>query len=494
MTKLTALAAGVSLLAMAACGGSVNLVPGASTTGGTTTTTSSTGTGGTATTTSASTGGTPAPDLPWSKSFGAPGIFTRGAVTRVNTDDSVVATSEAVQQSGLPAPPYHLRQFDPAGDEVADVVLDDQHLSALDADGSTVVALPVSDGASTTVAGTQVACEGGLPCTVLARVGADGTLAWARTVEAQGSSPFASIDQVQITAGGRIAVTGVFTGTLDLGAGPLSSDGGTPTLYAAELSSDGAAVWSRAIRFLLPPGPSSPWSLALGMAVSPTGDLIIGGYSAVPIDFGDGVVQAVSGPSGYFARYDTAGNVVHRGIVPSPGAYWDAHVATDGAGNAVLAAWIHGTFDLGGGTTGTPGENQLYLVRFDPAGNLLGSHMIAAGADYPDLTVFHLAADAAGDAWLCGDTGSPITLGGTPVQSVSQRDILLLKIDPAGNLVAQRQFGTTGKLACYSLVLGPTGVPVICGTMTGSADFGQGLLQAVGTADMFIAKLGPGGP
>jgi hypothetical protein len=87
-----------------------------------------------------------------------------------------------------------------------------------------------------------------------------------------------------------------------------------------------------------------------------------------------------------------------------------------------------------------------------------------------------------------------MTVAGAMVQPVSESDVLLLELDPTGNLVKQRQYGTTGQLDCGGIRFSPTGVPAIFGTMTGSVDFGQGPLQAAGPVDGFIAKLGPGGP
>jgi hypothetical protein len=226
------------------------------------------------------------------------------------------------------------------------------------------------------------------------------------------------------------------------------------------------------------------------MAVSSTGDMLISGESDAPLDYGAGVMQPVAPHNGFFARYDPAGNVLHGALLPSE-TISPIGVAVDAADNTVVAAWTNGTFDLGGGAMGTPGEDELYLIRLDPSGHFISGKSIAEGSGASDG--FGAAVDGAGNAWLCGAVVGPITVGGAPVEPVSQSDVLLLKLDPAGDVASQRQFGTSGSSHCGSIRLGPTGVPVISGGMTGSIDFGQGLLHTIGSGDVFIATLGPGG-
>jgi hypothetical protein len=273
----------------------------------------------------------------------------------------------------------------------------------------------------------------------------------------------------------------------------MTPDPNLDTIFVAELTPDGAAVWSRAIHFFpTSPGDNSGW-LYVDMAVSPTGDMFIGGGTHLPVDYGAGMVP-VSTDSTFFARYDPAGNVIHGGVLP---AYPNPvpSVAVDAAGNALLALELAGTFDLGAGAMGTSGDVQLYLARLDPKGHLLSATALTepiGGVLTSDLWFGGVAVDVTGNTWLCATvSGSPITVAGTTVQPVAKEDILLLELDPAGNLVHERQFGTTGSSECWGIRLGPTGVPAIFGTMNGSVDFGQGLLQAMGTTDGFIAKLGP---
>src|SRR5262249_28244609 len=150
--------------------------------------------------------------------------------------------------------------------------------------------------------------------------------------------------------------------------------------------------------------------------------------------------------SGFFARYDANGNVHLSGVIPSSlqGAL-PIRVMGEQPDNTAILAWAQGTFDVGAGTMGTPGKDQLYLIRFDPDGHLLSSSqpILEGPSGFPS---FAAGFDPADDLWLCADTSVPLTLGGAPVTSTSQGDLLLLHLNLAGNVLEKRQFGATGKL------------------------------------------------
>lgn len=446
--------------------------------------------------------GCTAPDAPWSKTFGAPALVGNSKLGAVAGDDGVLAVTWNFDNTAPDlgdVDPIHLRRFDPAGNPLWDEGIHTVRDAAVDADGSVIVAFSIDGDAPVSLLGTEVACAAsvaGSGCGGLARIGADGTLAWVRTLEAQGDKPWVWLDTLRIAGNGRLVVSGMFHGTIDLGSGPLAPNAEGQGVFVAELMADGAAAWGRAVHFFYPPGSSFKGWYWVDVAVSPAGDVVVAGKTQAPVDLGDGVMMPAFGyENGFFGRYDAAGNVVHRGVFAAPDTSGFPTVAVDAAGNTVVASWVRGPFDLGGGTTGAPGQLQLYLARFDPTGSLLGGKTIAevpSGQGNIDFA-FPLAIDAADNAWLCGSMAMPFALDGALVQPVSQGDALVLQLDPAGNLVSHWQFGTTGWLDCDGIRVGPGGVPVINGHLTGSVDFGQGLLQSTGDADAFIAKLGPGG-
>ncbi|APR79192.1 Hypothetical protein A7982_04539 [Minicystis rosea] len=481
-------------LAVLACAPSVETTPSGGAGGGTSIGGAGGGTtvggaGGGTTTSTGGAGGAAITDAPWSRRFGTPDLATEVFTGGVAGDDGVFAvTQESAKNDDNTwhdVSPRHLLRFDPLGNVVSDWSIDRLGRVAVAPDQSLIVTFDIIGGSSTDFLGKPVSCEADW-CTGIARVDANGTPVWIRTLEANGAQAGVTTDQLRIAENGRIVMTGLFNAKLDIGTSSLDS-GPTTGLFVAELTPDGAPAWARAIRFFYSGG-SQGW-FYLRMATSSAGDVVIGGTSEAPIDFGDGVMLPVSTQSGFFARYDASGTVVQRGSIPAPQNGEPITVAIDTMGNTTIAAWSRGAFDLDGTTLGAPGETRLHHIKLDSNGALLGSQVLIDGED--GLGSLAMAIDATNQTWLCTTLSTPLTVGGAALTPVSTSDILLLKLDPSGNVLSRRQFGTTGRSGCIGVRLGPTGVPVLAGMTTGSIDFGQGLLQTTGLRDGLIAKLGP---
>jgi hypothetical protein len=69
--------------------------------------------------------------------------------------------------------------------------------------------------------------------------------------------------------------------------------------------------------------------------------------------------------------------------------------------------------------------------------------------------------------------------------------VFALKYTPSGSVVWTKRFGDNGYDSGLFIATDLFGAPVITGRFSGTADFGQGPLQAVGAGDIFLAKLAP---
>jgi hypothetical protein len=140
-------------------------------------------------------------------------------------------------------------------------------------------------------------------------------------------------------------LVGTFTGTLDLGCGPMTS--ASAVAYAAKLGPTGACVWSRAF-------PVSQVSLL----ELPTGEPLITAPSAGSADLGCGAVAGAS----VMAKLDAAGACVwSRGFADT------VTVSPFSAGDLVVSADYTGTIDLGCGPLASVGLQDLAVGRLDGA-------------------------------------------------------------------------------------------------------------------------------
>ncbi len=230
---------------------------------------------------------------------------------------------------------------------------------------------------------------------------------------------------VAVSPAGDIVLTGVFQGSIDLGGGPLPGDPTNYSVYVAQLDPSGQHLWSHAY-----PGGRDFVSMgglpAAAVAVSPSGDVILGGDFTGTVDFGAGPFTASTGfGDGFVVAFDPAGNP--RWSVQysdDPGAPDPARpqmvesVAVDAAGNVLV---------LGFRSTGAYGA--MFAVKLDPDGNQLWRRDLSAGGTL-DAT---LRADAAGAVVVAGITYSAVDFGGIPVAaSPALGTFFRGQLDPAG--------------------------------------------------------------
>ena len=108
---------------------------------------------------------------------------------------------------------------------------------------------------------------------------------------------------------GRVAVTGSFYGSTNLGGGTISSAiccGGSSTMdiFVAQYAASGAYLWSRVIG-------SDSDEAGKGIATDPSGNVLLTGYQgSYAVDYGGGPQYSHGGNDIFFAKYSSAGSWV----------------------------------------------------------------------------------------------------------------------------------------------------------------------------------------
>lgn len=216
----------------------------------------------------------------------------------------------------------------------------------------------------------------------LAKLDPSGQCVWSR-----------ALDGAVVPAGSGVYLTGSFTGTLDLGCGPMTAASGGSS-YVALLDAAGACTWNKSFvgdleMALLPSGspvisssftgtvdvgcgpltssstsalvtvlgPSGicVWSRSfdvagVGVAAFPSGDVAVSTSPKGSVDFGGGPLMAVGTQDLALARLDGAtGAHVWSRIFGAPGASLWANVIPDQSGGVLLVGRVTGTIDFGGG-------------------------------------------------------------------------------------------------------------------------------------------------
>ncbi len=293
------------------------------------------------------------------------------------------------------------------------------------------------------------------------------------------------------------------------------------------------------------------FDVATSASVSSDGGIVVSGQFSGTVDFGGGARTSLGEADGFVAAYDSDGTFLY-----------DLHIAGSkhelvprlarGTGDRLWLAFVSTSRTLTVGATeltGGGGYGDLFLVELDPGGNVMQAHTYSshgAGLGLSDIAVTPDGGVIFAASISVFDFGDGVIYDAGPGM-----DIVLAKLDAAGEREWSHQFGGDGDLFVYSFALGSEAIyldaiyrgpnanlggqvlpdtaagtdfalvigkfgldgshiwsrPYDVGTgggdivvdddgnvfvtslFHGKVDFGSGPVTAVGTQDMYIAKL-----
>jgi hypothetical protein len=209
-----------------------------------------------------------------------------------------------------------------------------------------------------------------------------------------GALPFAT---VAVAPSGDVVLGGVFAGTVDFGAGPLTATSTEGDGFVVAFDPIGAPLWSAHFSDP-PPNPTSPVPIrpqtVESLAVDPAGNTLVLGYRYV------GTWGAM-----FLVKLDPAGNPVWRKDVSASGSL-ESTIRADAAGNVLVAGIAYEPIDFGGGAIPTsPAISTLFRAKLDPTGAQLWSQ----GVLTTGFTLHPgngLAVDPAGNVFIAGGGGN----------------------------------------------------------------------------------------
>jgi hypothetical protein len=167
-------------------------------------------------------------------------------------------------------------------------------------------------------------------------------------------------------------------------------------------------------------------------------------------------------------------------------------VLEDPGGDVLLVGTFNGDAGFGGPVLPCAGLGDVFVARYDAAGN----HRWSKGwGDAQDQTGVGLALDPAGDVFVTGNMRGVLDFGAptAALTSAGQADVFLAKLTSAGVPIWAKSFGDAGqqRVLGHPIAADGAGGVVLAGVFQGSLDLGGGhVLTAAGTAsdDVFLAR------
>lgn len=329
----------------------------------------------------------------------------------------------------------------------------------------------------------------------------------------QGTSDNAFVD-LALDKNGNIYMTGRFSGTTDFdphatNTYTLSSSGSAFDIFVTKLDATGNFVWAKGIG-------GSMTDEAKALAIDTSGNIYLTGHFAGTVDFDPGAstYTLTSGSSlndMFVLKLNTAGNFVWarqigNGISSSGVQGWD--IAVDLNHKVYTTGNFYQTIDFDPSAIGTvsmtptpAGSGDIFVSVLDSAGNFVLAKQMG-GNDFNTDIGEAVGVDLLGNIYVAGrfyGTADFNPAAATyTLASTGNSDDFVCKLNPLGELIWAKKFGSVSNDFLYSIHLDPLANVYTSGSFVFTADFDPGVgtytISAGNTNyDGFVSKLDSAG-
>jgi hypothetical protein len=281
---------------------------------------------------------------------------------------------------------------------------------------------------------------------------------------------------------GRIADTGSFRGSVDLGGGLLFGDEYSQSVFLGVFDASGELVWQRAVATeTVVAVPRVAWDAAEELRIAAA-------FTGI-VDVAGGVASASDGV--FLARLDPDGSYRDGRVLTTDYDLLPSALVIDAAGDSVLTGVVGGVADLGAGPEELWGA---FLAKYGPA----GEHRWHQAFDRDEAVGtwgVGLATDDQRNIVLIAESSRDGDFGGGLLRSWGyfSNDIALVKFDACGQHLWSRTFGGAPTHEVGDVVWSPGGDLFVAGRYTSSwnepPDFGGGPLPF--EYGSYVARLRP---
>jgi hypothetical protein len=308
----------------------------------------------------------------------------------------------------------------------------------------------------------------------VARYNGAGDHVWSKRF---GGTGFDAAEDVAVDDSGNVYVTGSFSGTIDLGGGPLVSNGGSD-IFVAKLDAAGAHIWSQSFG-------DNIADMGLGISADTSG-VVVTGHFAGTVDFGGGGLSSAGGSQDIFvARFASDGTHRWSKQAGSTGEDNGTAVSFDPWGNVFVTGFFNGAVDFGAGPLNSSGMRDIFLVKYDPDGVHLLSRRFG-GTDHDGG--FCLGVDGGGNIVVTGYFDETADFGGGPLTSAGGADIFVARYSSVAVHIWSHRFGGPEADVGTGVYVDAADNVFLTGHFSGTVDFGGGGLTSAGFIDIFLAR------
>jgi hypothetical protein len=224
---------------------------------------------------------------------------------------------------------------------------------------------------------------------------------------------------------------------------------------------------------------------ARAIAVDGSDNVLVAGLFQRTANFGGAALTARGTGDVFVAKYNAGGGHVWSKQLGGDGLERARGMAVDTNGEVFVTGFFQRTVVFGGGPLASAGLGDIFLAKYDAAGNHIWSKRFGGGGSDTGISV---AVDGSGNVILTGEFQQTADFGGGPVTSAGSWDVFVVALDADGNHLWSRFFGDTDADRGWGVAADGAGNVVVTGEYRRSANFGGGALWSLGLNDIFVAK------
>jgi hypothetical protein len=288
---------------------------------------------------------------------------------------------------------------------------------------------------------------------------------------------------IAVAPDGSVYVCGIFRDEVSFGDGkPMTANGVDG--FLARLGPDGKTLWARGMG-------GEGDDIADSVALDPKGNPVVAGAFSKTLGMGNDKLESKGSDDMFVAALDKDGRRMWARHFGGPDSDGVDGVAVDAAGNIAVIGSYHAEMEVAKDNLFSGGDLDIVLIMLGPDGTpKWGRGWGAMGPDEGRAVAF----DKQGNLYVLVEFSRAVDFGGGKLTSAGNRDIGIIKLDPAGKHIWSRRFGGQLDELAVSMAVDPAGSVVMTGSFDDVLDFGDGApLHTAGRSDVFVAKLGPDG-
>jgi len=313
----------------------------------------------------------------------------------------------------------------------------------------------------------------------LAKVSKEGRFLWVRSL---GGSRVDRGYGVVVDSAGNAYVTGHYQSVDAVVEGKTLPNAGDYDVFVAKYDPAGSLLWLRTAG-------SEGYDYGHGIALDPTGAVVVSGAIAGEARFGDVVVNAGGkGRATFCAKYQADGELLWARS--SEGAFsGSGHgVGVDGQGQIYIAGSGRGVGSWGPVKLDCPAGQAALVIKLSAEGEGLWAAKVEGqpSAVYHEVTV-----DATGRVWCAGMFKGEATLASGAVRTSGDKDSdgMIVHYTPDGREVWSQVLQSPGTDYCLGVATDGTGRCFLTGEFSQTASFAGQSHVSRGSTDIFVAAL-----